>query len=59
MTLTHEQARFITGADRYTDAMSEEVHECGCGATFDTHEELKQHVKAKHPDVYEEKFGDE
>jgi hypothetical protein len=38
--------------------MADETHECGCGATFDTLDELKDHAKDNHPDVYEEKFGD-
>ena len=32
-------------------------HACGCGAAFDTLEDLKEHAKAEHPDLYEEKFG--
>lgn len=39
--------------------MSEnETHACGCGETFDTLDELKEHAREAHPDVYEEKFAD-
>lgn len=26
----------------------QETYECGCGATFDTEEELKQHAREEH-----------
>jgi len=35
----------------------DETHACNCGETFDTLDELEEHVKDSHPDVYEEKFG--
>lgn len=34
--------------------MSDDVHACDCGATFDTLAELKQHAKENHPDVSED-----
>lgn len=39
-----------------TCAMTEK-HECGCGASFDTEDQLRDHVEEHHPDVFEEKFA--
>ena len=39
--------------------MSDDEYTCDCGATFEKLEELKSHAKEQHPDIYEEKFGDD
>lgn len=39
------------------DASGGEEYACNCGEVFDTLDQLKAHVEAQHPDVYEEKFA--
>lgn len=47
--------------DPHEEAYNQENDEwvCDCDETFDTLDQLKEHAKDEHPDVYESRYGSE